>query len=134
MRRLFAVVAVLAALFVPALSPLSAGAQVDLFKEACQGEAAKSPTCVDAQKSQDGSNNSIYGKDGVLTKVVNLLSIVIGIAAVIMIVVGGAMYVLAGGDSAKINTAKNTIIYSLIGLVVAVVAPMIIRFVIRGVL
>jgi hypothetical protein len=60
--------------------------------------------------------------------------VIIGIAAVIMIIIGGATYVLAAGDSAKINTAKNTIIYALVGLVVAASAALIIRFIARGVL
>jgi Type IV secretion system pilin len=64
-----------------------------------------------------------------ITFAMNLFSFIVGIAAVIMIIVGGLRFVLAGGDPAKLSSARNTIIYSLIGLVVAVLAQVIVRYV-----
>lgn len=61
--------------------------------------------------------------------IINLLIYVIGIIAVIMIVVGGLRYVLSGGDSTGITTAKNTILYAIVGLVVAILAYSIVNFV-----
>jgi uncharacterized membrane protein YuzA (DUF378 family) len=64
-----------------------------------------------------------------LTKVVDVLFIIVGIAAVIMIMVGGFKYVIASGDSNNINSAKNTILFAIIGLGVALSARWILLYV-----
>jgi len=63
--------------------------------------------------------------------VVGLLSFIVGVAAVIMIIIGGFKYIISGGDSSSISSAKNTILYAVIGLVVAVLAQVIVRFVLN---
>lgn len=60
--------------------------------------------------------------------VVNLLSAVVGIVAVIMIIVGGFRYVTSGGNDTSVTAAKNTILYAIIGLVVVALAQIIVRF------
>ena len=63
--------------------------------------------------------------------VINILSIIAGVAAVIMIIIGGLRYIISGGDSNSTSGAKNTIIYALVGLVVAVLAQALVRFVLE---
>ena len=53
--------------------------------------------------------------------------------AVIMIIWGGIRYVLSAGNSAALTSAKNTIIYAIIGLVIAILAYAIVNFVINTV-
>jgi hypothetical protein len=65
----------------------------------------------------------------IVTLVVNIFSIVVGIVAVIMIVVGGFKYITSGGDSGNITSAKNTIVYAVIGLVIVALAQFIVKFV-----
>jgi TRAP-type C4-dicarboxylate transport system permease small subunit len=60
--------------------------------------------------------------------IVNLLSAVVGIVAVIMIIVGGFRYVTSGGNDTSVTAAKNTILYAIIGLVVVALAQIIVRF------
>jgi hypothetical protein len=62
--------------------------------------------------------------------VVNILLFIVGAVSVIMIVIGGLRYVLSGGDSNAVNGAKNTILYAIIGIVVAILAYAIVNFVI----
>ncbi len=76
------------------------------------------------------NGNRIYGPNGTLTKVANILALVVGVAAVIVIIIAGFQYVLSSGDSAKVNTAKNMIIYAIGGLLVTVFARAIIIFVV----
>lgn len=59
---------------------------------------------------------------------VNILSLVVGIAAVIVVIFGGFRYITSGGDSTKVGSAKNTILYAIIGLVVVAMAQVIVRF------
>jgi len=86
--------------------------------------------CQENQTDQDLNNNSLYGPNGIITKAVRLISILVGIAAVIMIIVGGLKYVTSNGDTASVNNAKNTILYAIVGLVVALTAQAIIVFVV----
>jgi hypothetical protein len=63
-----------------------------------------------------------------ILKGVRLVDIAIGIVAVISIIIGGLRYILSRGDSGQIETAKNTILYAVIGLAVALSAQVIIAF------
>ena len=67
--------------------------------------------------------------DRLITQIINVFSIVVGIVAVIMIIVGGLKYITSGGDSGKVTSAKNSIIYAIIGLVIVALAQVIVRFV-----
>ena len=53
---------------------------------------------------------------------------VVGIMAVIMIIYSGIQYSMAAGDAGKLAKAKNSLIWSIVGLVVAVLAYAIISF------
>lgn len=64
--------------------------------------------------------------------VVNVLLFVLGAIAVIMIVIGGIRYATSNGDSGSIKTAKDTILYAVIGLIVAIMAYAIVNFVVKA--
>lgn len=65
----------------------------------------------------------------IIETVTNVLLFVIGAIAVIMIIIGGLKYTLSNGDSAQITSAKNTILYAVVGIVVALLAYAIVNFV-----
>lgn len=73
---------------------------------------------------------SLFGVNGTFNTITNVLLYVIGAIAVIMIVIGGLRYVLSGGNSEQVTAAKNTILYAIIGIIIAILAYAIIRFVI----
>lgn len=75
-----------------------------------------------------GQNDDIMG---FVKTAVNTLLYAVGIISVIMIIVAGMSYVTSAGDSAKVTKAKNTLLYSVIGLVVALLAYAIVNFVLR---
>lgn len=64
----------------------------------------------------------------IIHTIVNLLSAVVGVVAVIMIIVGGFRYITSGGNDTSVTSAKNTILYAIIGLVVVALAQLIVRF------
>jgi len=86
--------------------------------------------------NQLGGTNSVNGLPNIvdtsttLTNVVNILFGIIGAVALLMLVFGGFKYVTSGGESAKVNSAKNTILYALIGLTVCVLAVAIVNFIV----
>jgi hypothetical protein len=65
----------------------------------------------------------------VIEQVTNVLLFIIGAVSVIMIIIGGIKYTISNGDSSQITSAKNTILYAVIGLVVALLAYAIVNFV-----
>ncbi len=67
--------------------------------------------------------------DTTISHIVNLISLVVGIAAVIMIIVGGLRYIMSGGNQERIKSAKNTVLYALIGLIIVALAQVIVKFV-----
>ena len=54
----------------------------------------------------------------IASKIVNVFSVIVGTAAIIMIIYGGFRYITSGGSSERIGSAKTTLIYAIIGLVV----------------
>ena len=76
-----------------------------------------------------GTPDNVTEDDGLIKKVVNLLLWAIGIISVIMIIIGGIRYATSNGDSNQVTAAKNTIMYAVIGLVIAIFAYAIVNFV-----
>lgn len=69
---------------------------------------------------------------GAFTTIINVLLFVIGAVAVIMLIYGGIRYTISGGDSASVTAAKNTILYAIVGIVVALLAYAIVNFVLTS--
>jgi chaperone required for assembly of F1-ATPase len=65
-----------------------------------------------------------------VTNIVNVMLFVLGALSVVMIIFGGIKYTISAGDAKKVESAKNTIMYAVIGLVVALLASAIVNFVI----
>jgi len=78
----------------------------------------------------DDANAGIFDAGGIFEQVVNTLLFVIGAIAVIMLIYGGFKYVVSGGDSSAVTSAKNTILYAIIGIIVAILSYAILDFVI----
>jgi hypothetical protein len=67
------------------------------------------------------------------TNIINILSWVVGVVAVVMIIIGGLSFILAAGDSGRIAKARTTILYAIVGLVVVAFAQIIVRYVLKKV-
>lgn len=103
---------------------LPAPAQAINVFSGCSGQASDSKSVCGAAKTDNATHMA--------RTVINIMLTILGIVAVIMIVIGGMRYVLSGGDASAVTSAKNTILYSVIGLVVAVLAFAIVNFVITA--
>jgi hypothetical protein len=73
---------------------------------------------------------NLFGSTGIFSTITNTLLFLLGAISVIMIIIGGLRYVISGGDSAAVTAAKNTILYAIVGVIVAILAYAIINFVI----
>ncbi len=71
------------------------------------------------------------GVSKVIKAAINILSLIVGVAAVIMIIVGGLKYITSGGDSSGVASAKSTVIYAIVGLIIVAMAQAIVYFVLN---
>jgi hypothetical protein len=91
-------------------------------------------TACEALKASGGScDGAEDGLTPVIKTVVNGLLFVVGVASVITLIIGGLRYTLAGGDQQAVGAAKNTILYAIIGLIVAIMAYAIANYVVSAV-
>lgn len=74
--------------------------------------------------------DTLFGTGGIFSTIVNVLLFIIGAVAVIMLIYGGIRYVLSGGDASAVTAAKNTILYAIVGIIVAILAYAIVNFVV----
>lgn len=111
-------------LAVPALAAADSAIQNSLCGGASSLTVNGTGSCSDTSNGTDQVNSFIK-------TIVNVFTAIVGVVAVIMIVVGGFQYITSGGDSGKISTAKNTIIYAIIGLVFVALAQIFVQFVLN---
>ncbi|OGL40322.1 hypothetical protein A3J32_02495 [Candidatus Saccharibacteria bacterium RIFCSPLOWO2_02_FULL_46_7] len=120
------------------LIPSQSSAQIDCKagnltpQEALQcGASGAAGQDVTGQKVSDISAESAGKLSSTIKKILNVLSAVVGIIAIIMIIIGGFRYVASAGKQENITAAKNTILYAIIGLIVVALAQAIVHFVLR---
>jgi hypothetical protein len=65
----------------------------------------------------------------ILNRLRDMLMLVIGSLSLVMLTVGGIRYVTAGGDKDGVNGAKQTVKHALLGLAVAIAAPVLIQII-----
>lgn len=109
---------------VPLIMASPAVAIANPLTKACQTNGAGSTAiCQDAR--QTGPN----GLNKILKTVIDVMLLIVGLIAVLFVVIGGMRYVFSAGDAAAAKSAKNTIIYALIGLILAILSYGIVNFV-----
>lgn len=96
---------------------------------ACQTNIQTRASAVCQQSQNQGTKNPIAGKDGIISKGANVIAVVAGIGAVIMIILGGFAYVTSGGNTEATKKAQARITSALIGLVVVALSWAVVRFV-----
>ena len=129
LKRILLTLAASLGLIAPAALPATVFAEdvtpPSIQQGLCQGaELRVGATCEEVTQA-----DAAGGVNDIITTVINIFSIVVGVVAVIMIIVGGLKYITSGGDSGNITGAKNTILYAVVGLVVVALAQIIVRFV-----
>jgi uncharacterized membrane protein len=94
---------------------------------ACEGLALTGGKCDNP--AADGGNGSESQINKIVKTVIDIFSMIVGVVAVIMIIIGGFKYITSMGDSTSTASAKNTILYAVIGLVIVAMSQVIVRFV-----
>ncbi len=100
------------------------------------GAASKDAVCGGFQEALgDGCGGTGEGQEikSTIEDAINILSSVVGVVAVIMIIVGGIKYITASGDPGSIKSARNTVIYAIVGLLIVAVSQTIVKYVVANV-
>lgn len=114
-------------LFVPAAIPAIAHATPNNVAQLCSGASSSIDPAGTTCTNTTGSISNI------IKFVLDIFSVIVGIAAVIMILVGGFKYIISGGDSTRVSGAKDTILFAIVGLVIVALAQVIVHFVLTNV-
>jgi hypothetical protein len=132
MRQLLLVILMPVMMLLPAFLISGQAAAVnnnDIFSDTCNAGAAGSGSavCRSVHAQQDKNNQNPIIK--IIKAAIEIMSYLVGIAAVIGLVVSGIRLMTAGGDSNAIASARSGLIYSLIGIAVVALAQALVIFV-----
>jgi len=86
---------------------------------------------INTATTSEMKGKSIDGDKGLIKTVVNVLLWAVGVLSVIMIIFSGFRYITSAGDASKTKSAQSTLIYSVVGLIVAIMAWAIVNMVIN---
>ena len=78
----------------------------------------------------DGVNDTTSDPQALVKQFVNIFLFAVGALSVIMLIWGGIRYTTSAGDSNKVQAAKNTVLYAIVGLVIAILSYAIVNMVI----
>lgn len=124
----------IALLFAPVLAIGAAVAAVPSVYafEGGIGTGSNSAKGTDQATCLFGNEDQSCGGNGIFKTITNVLLFIIGAISVIMLIVGGIRYTVSAGDSSAVTAAKNTIMYAIVGIVVAILAFAVVNFVITS--
>lgn len=86
---------------------------------------------ADSARGAD-QTTELFGQTGIFRTITNVLLFILGAISVIMIIIGGLRYVVSGGNATAVTAAKNTILYAIVGVIVALLAYAIVNFVLNS--
>lgn len=115
-----------AVLFVPSVA-MAGNIAGNLCEGANVGTVSENATTEGCKDTQGSSVADLA------EKIINIFSWIVGLISVIMIIYGGFKYITSSGNDANVTSAKNTILYAIIGLVIVALSQIIVRFVISRV-
>lgn len=102
---------------------------LDVFKGGCDGATSGSSTSSSATAICGATTDDKEKVPDLMKTIINTILLVLGMIAVIMIVIGGIRYTTSNGDASNVKAAKDTILYAVVGLVVAILSFAIVNFV-----
>ncbi len=129
-KRILTSLSIFSLFAMPMLAPVAVHAAADVKGNLCSGANLTVGSPAEACDEGGSADTTI---NNLLTDIINIVSLVVGVVAVIMIIIGGLKYILSGGDSGNVTSAKNTVLFAIVGLVIVALAQFIVRFVIARV-
>ena len=131
MRRILLSLVLLGSLLSPVVVQDQSHA-IDVISPVCDENANVSDVpsvCEDNDASIASNSNPVFGPDSLLARAVDILSLVGGVIAVIVIIIGGTKLIVSGGDSNGIASARRTILFAAISLLIIASAQLLVRLI-----
>jgi hypothetical protein len=119
-------------LAIPTAVGYAAGDCTGVPNKVAGGAADASGGTVGCNASGGLNDNTSNQVSNLAKQIVNVFSVIVGAAAIIMIIYAGFRYITSGGSTERIGNAKTTLIYAIIGLVVVALAQILVHFVISA--
>lgn len=128
MRQLLITLSLVATVLIPAVALSGQAAAVNPFSNTCNsgGAGSGSTVCRSVRDQQNNNNENPIIK--IIRGAINVISFIVGIAAIIGLVVSGIRFMTAGGDSNAVASARSGLIYSLVGIAVVALSQAIVLF------
>jgi hypothetical protein len=89
------------------------------------GSAAQGAACA----AGTNAPTNLFGNGSLFQAIANILIFLIGAVSVIMIIVGGLRMVISSGNPANVKSARETILYAIVGVVIAIMSYAVIHFI-----
>ncbi len=112
-------------------APSSALNPSDSFKNVCNNAPPDNlpPSCNPDAQLSPSTPNPLFGPHSFLTTVINLLSFAVGVISVFVIIIAGIKFITSSGDPGSVTSARNTILYAVVALLITISAQAIVRFI-----
>lgn len=111
--------------------PLPATAQQQILDD-IDAQCAQAPESAVCKDRNPGSN-PVSGSDGIILQVTRFVAYITGTIAVIIMIIAGIRFITSHGDPQSVTSARNTILYAVIGLIVIVLAQALVAFIINNI-
>ena len=109
-----------------------AAAAFDIFGGSCNDPSGTSSSVCSTARQSNPSNNPLTGQNGLILKVTDILALLAGVIAIIVIIVAGFTLITSGGEPAKAKSARTAIISAVLGIVLILLARTILSFVLSN--
>ena len=101
------------------------------YNNVCNNNAASSAVCSSNPSSSSSTQSNTNPISVQIGNIVKIIVEVAGIVAVVIIIISGIKYAVSAGDANKVNSAKNTLLYAIVGLIVIVATYTIVGYVVN---
>jgi hypothetical protein len=126
MKKIKYLVALLGLVFSVGLTIMPAGAAApDVLNNVCTGDTNSTVLCQGRNTKKNSFNN-------VVGEIVNTLLFIVAAVSVVVIIIAGITYTTSSGDAALVKRAKDSLLYAVVGLIVAIMAYAIVNYVINA--
>ena len=123
MKEVLKLTLIIGVFLIGAILPIALSADTTFAANAIESACDVNPDSAICDSGEGASVSSVIGI------IINVLLFIVGLVSVIMIIIGGIRYTTSAGDSSAVTGAKNTILYAIVGLIIAFLAFAIVNWV-----
>lgn len=128
MKKIVLLIATITTIFGHSIAAIAEGEIINT--ENCPPESA---ICKDIGSTSGGDNTALFGSDGIGTRIAQFVTVIAGLVSIFVMIAAGLSYITSGGDPRRTGSAKTTIIYAAIGIIIALISQAIVSFILSNI-